>query len=76
MVSSLTTGNFLPIDESNEDMYAFVRVDEMIGQKLLVVLNFARGDGRGRISTFKPDMDTTKAKLLITNGPAAVRARG
>ena len=35
------------------------------------MLNFARGDGRGKKSTFKAEMDTTKAKLLVTNGPAA-----
>ena len=42
-----------------------------IDQKLLVVLNMARGSGRGAESTFAvpADVDGPKAKLLITNGP-------
>ncbi len=61
----------MPLDESNEETYAWVRDDPTIKEKLLVVLNFARGDGRGAASTFNPmGVDTKGAKLLVTNGPA------
>lgn len=53
-------------------MYAYIRDDATIGQKLLVVLNMARGSGRGESVKFKvpSSVDGSKAKLLITNGPA------
>ena len=50
-----------------------MRDDPTIGQKLLVVLNMARGSGRGETVSFTvpESVDGSKAKLIITNGPAA-----
>jgi len=50
-----------------------MRDDPTIGQKLLVVLNMARGSGRGEAVTFTvpKNVDASNAKLIITNGPAA-----
>lgn len=68
---ALIYGKFIPLDERNEEIYAWIRDDPTTDQKLLVVLNFARGGGRGKASTFIPtDMNTKGAKLLITNGSA------
>jgi hypothetical protein len=50
-----------------------MRDDPTIGQKLFIVLNMARGSGRGESVTYNvPEtVDGTKAKLIITNGPAS-----
>jgi hypothetical protein len=66
----LTSGKFIAIDEANDDTYAFIREDETNGQRVFVLLNFARGEGRGKESTFKPDFDFSGAKLLLSNGDA------
>lgn len=66
-------GKFIPLDEASESIYAYIREDSTIGQKLLIVLNLARGnDRRGEKATFKvpKEVDGKGAKLLITNGPA------
>ena len=69
-------GKFEPLDESNENTYAWVRNDPTIQQKLLVVLNLARGDGRGAPATFRTsDLDTSGARLLITNGKEAINSK-
>lgn len=63
-------GTFIPLDEADESVYAYMRVDESSGQKLLVVLNMARkADGKGEESTFKiPEgIDLSQATLLISN---------
>jgi glycosidase len=71
VVALLILGKFIPLDEDNERIYAWVRDDPTIQQKLLIVLNLARGkDGRGEEVTFSipNSVDTSSAKLLITNG--------
>jgi alpha-glucosidase len=69
---NLCLGKFVPLDETDEKVYAYIRDDPTIGQKLLVVLNMARGQGRGEDVTFKlpAGVDAAKAKLVITNGSA------
>jgi alpha-glucosidase len=64
------SGVFIPLDESNESIYAYIRDDPTVAQRLLVVLNMARGSGRGEASTFAvpKDLDGSKAKLIISNG--------
>ncbi|CAD6587105.1 MAG: hypothetical protein TREMPRED_004662 [Tremellales sp. Tagirdzhanova-0007] len=70
---ALIYGKFLPLDEANEETYGWIRDDPTIDQRLLVILNFARGDGRGARSTFTPtNIDTKRAKLIVTNGPAKI----
>ena len=68
----LTSGKFIPLDESDESIYAYIRDDPTIGQKLLVVLNMDRGDGRGKAVNYSipSSVDGSKSKLIITNGPA------
>ncbi|ORX36066.1 putative hydrolase [Kockovaella imperatae] len=70
---ALIYGIFVPIDEDNESTYAYVRDDKTKNEKLLVILNMARGTGRGEKSTFNipKDIDVSKAKLLISNGSEA-----
>ncbi|EAL17183.1 hypothetical protein CNBN0120 [Cryptococcus deneoformans B-3501A] len=66
-----TQGDFIALDESNEETYAYIREHPPSGQKLLVVLNLSRGnDGRGAPSTFvlPSGLDTSGSKLLISNG--------
>ena len=71
-------GTFIPVDESNGKTYAYVREDKTIGQKLLVLLNFARSsaDSEGyyhgeKASVELPkDLDISNAKLIVTNGEA------
>jgi len=67
---ALVYGVFIPLDESNESIYAYIRDDPTVAQRLLVVLNMARGSGRGEASTFAvpKDLDGSKAKLIISNG--------
>ncbi|KAK4688709.1 hypothetical protein P7C73_g1403, partial [Tremellales sp. Uapishka_1] len=67
---SLVYGEFIPLDEGNEETYAYIRDDPTISQKLLVVLNFARGNGRGNASTFivPETVDISRTQLLISNG--------
>ncbi|KAL7424802.1 hypothetical protein Q5752_000486 [Cryptotrichosporon argae] len=69
---TLIYGSFIPLDEANEESYAWGRTDKLTGQALLVVLNFARGDGRGKNTVFHvpADIDVDAARLLITNGAA------
>nr|WVH01974.1 hydrolase [Naematelia aurantialba] len=69
---ALVYGKFIPLDKKNEATYAYIRDDPTISQRLLVILNFARGNGRGAASTFEvpTDVDVSKAKLIITNGDA------
>ncbi|ORY32235.1 glycoside hydrolase superfamily [Naematelia encephala] len=69
---ALVYGKFIPLDEKNEDTYAYIRDDSTISQILLIVLNFARGDGRGATSTFvvPKEVDVSNAKLIISNGQA------
>lgn len=59
------------MDEANESIYAYVREDPTIGEKLLVILNMSRGSGRGEEVNFTvpSEVDVSKAKLLISNGP-------
>lgn len=65
------TGRFIPIDEENEETAAWIRDDPTIGQRLLVVLNLVRGNGRGKAVTFEiGTLDVSNAKLIVTNGPA------
>ncbi len=63
-------GKFIPLDEDNEEIYAYIRDDSTISKRYLVILNFGRGSGRGVESTFAvPDsVDVAHAKLLISNG--------
>ncbi|OCF39721.1 alpha-glucosidase [Kwoniella heveanensis CBS 569] len=71
-------GRFIPLDESNEETYAYIREDLEHGQKLLVVLNLARGgDQRGVTSTvvIPSEIDTTRSKLLISNVEESVDGR-
>jgi alpha-glucosidase len=71
---ALIYGKFIPLDESNEKVYAWIRDDPTINQKVLVVLNFARGEGkRGEEVewTVPADVDTSNAKLIISNGDAS-----
>lgn len=71
-------GSFIPLDESNNKTYSYIRDDKTIGQKLLVVLNFARtsvdkeGYYHGEKSTVQlpKDLDVSNAKLIVTNGEA------
>lgn len=73
-----TQGTFIPLDESNGKTYAYIREDKTIGQKLLVLLNFARSaaDSEGyyhgeKASVELPkDLDVSSAKLIVTNGEA------
>lgn len=69
---SLIYGLFHPLDEANEDVYAWIREDKTINQRLLVVLNMGRGDGRGKdVSwTVPKEVQRNGAKLIITNGSA------
>ena len=71
MVKLTSPGKFIPLDEDNESTYAYIRDDPTINQCLLVVLNMARGTGRGEASTFNvpSEIDASKAKLIVTNGP-------
>lgn len=74
----ITPGSFLPLDENNGKTYSYVRDDKTIGQKLLVVLNFARtgADSEGYYYGEKAtvqlpkDLDVSSAKLIVTNGEA------
>lgn len=62
-------GTFGPL-ETADDIYAYTRADSTINQKLLVILNFARGsDRRGEAMTFEvpKDLGVSGAKLLVTN---------
>ena len=68
---ALIYGKFVPLDEKNEEVYAWIRDDPTIGQKLLVVLNFARGEGkRGKEVKWTVPVEV-EGKLVITNGAAA-----
>ncbi len=72
---ALIYGKFVPLDEADEEVYAWVRDDPTIGQKMLVVLNLARGaDGRGKEVewTVPNGVDVSGAKVVITNGEAKV----
>ncbi|WWD21819.1 hypothetical protein CI109_106307 [Kwoniella shandongensis] len=63
-------GDFVPLDEANEDTYSYIREDRQIGEKLLIVLNLARGDnGRGARSVvvLPRDLNVSDSKLLISN---------
>lgn len=67
------TGKFVPLDVKNEEVYAWIRDDPTINQKVLIVLNFARGaDKRGKEVTWSipSEVDVSNAKLIITNGEA------
>jgi hypothetical protein len=69
--SALTIGKFIPLDEANESTYAWVRDDPTINQRLLIVLNLAKGkDGRGEEQTFAipQSVDVAGARLVISNG--------
>ena len=70
----LIPGSFAPLDEANEEVYAYTRHDVTIAQKLFIVLNLARNaEGRGRAVTWSPKtfgVDLQGAKLLITNREA------
>ena len=74
---ALIYGVFIPLDESNEDVYAWIRNDPTIGQKVLVVLNFGRGQGRGKEVkwTVPEQVDIANAKLIISNGKEEALAR-
>jgi alpha-glucosidase len=53
-------------------VYAWIRDDHTISQRLLVILNMGRGEGRGSDTTWTvPEkIHSNGAKLLITNGEA------
>lgn len=74
---ALIYGVFIPLDESNEDVYAWIRNDPTIGQQVLVVLNFGRGQGRGKEVkwTVPEQVDIGNAKLIISNGKEEALAR-
>lgn len=68
---TLVYGKLVPLDEGSDDNYSYIREWEETGEKLLVVLNFKRGDDRmgGPISVDlqKLGVDTTGARLLVSN---------
>jgi alpha-glucosidase len=71
-------GTFGPL-ETADDIYAYTRTDSTINQKLLVILNFARGSNRrGEAMTFEvpKDMDVSGAKLLIANNEGLQEGSG
>lgn len=65
-------GKFISLDAASEQVFAYIRDDETISQRVLVILNMARGkDEKGLEVEWQlpADVDVSKAKLLITNGP-------
>ncbi|KAL1406610.1 hypothetical protein Q8F55_008316 [Vanrija albida] len=78
---ALVYGTFIPLDEESEENYSYIREDEHTGEKLLVLLNFARGEGgpggQGHGTTITVDpkawgVDVSKARLLVSNDGAKV----
>ncbi len=65
-------GDFIPLDQSSEDNYAYIRHHIDTDQRVLVILNFAKGDdGLGSEIRFDPSefgVDASQAQLLISNG--------
>lgn len=78
---ALVYGTFVPLDEESEENYSYIRHDENTGEKLLVLLNLARGEGgpgglgHGTTITVDPKawgVDVSKARLLVSNDGAKV----
>lgn len=70
---SLVYGKFTPLDEESDDNYCYTRMWEETGEKLLVLLNFKRGDGMGApitVDAAKLGVDTTGARLIVSNDDA------
>jgi hypothetical protein len=70
---ALVYGTFAPLDEESDDSYCYTREWAETGEKLLVLLNFKRGDGNGAAITLdmeKLGVDTTGAKLIVSNDGA------
>ncbi|RSH78836.1 uncharacterized protein EHS24_001757 [Apiotrichum porosum] len=69
-------GKFIPLDESSEENYTYIREDEDTGEKLLVVLNLARGPDRTglpiKVDLASMGVDTSNAQLIIANDGAEV----
>ncbi|ORY35315.1 putative hydrolase [Naematelia encephala] len=69
---AMVYGEFIPLDPESEKNYSYIRYHSETNQRILVVLNFAKGtDGLGEDITFDPvtvGVDMTSAKLLISNG--------
>ncbi|RSH95501.1 hypothetical protein EHS25_000593 [Saitozyma podzolica] len=65
-------GDFISLDPESEESYAYIRQHPTTNQRILVVLNFAKGDdGMGREITFDPGalgVDVSAARLVISNG--------
>lgn len=68
---ALIYGVFVPLDEANEDVYAWIRNDATIGQRMLVVLNLAQGENkRGKQVKWTIPSEISGGKLVISNGDA------
>ncbi|KLT41434.1 glycoside hydrolase [Cutaneotrichosporon oleaginosum] len=72
---ALIYGTFEPLDEENNDNYCYIRNWAETGEKLLVLLNFKRGDGSGApiaIHVGKLGVDTAGAQLIVSNDEAEI----
>ncbi|KAL7419003.1 hypothetical protein Q5752_006688 [Cryptotrichosporon argae] len=72
---ALLYGDFTPLDNESNENYSYIRHHAATGERILVVLNFARGDdGMGRSITWDPavnGVDMAGATLLISNNAEA-----